>query len=172
MSMHHAALLGLFAGALCGGVAAAGNPDLEVNLMKAMKFDKASEKRIGSSGKAIQAYMKAGYVNQRPNGRADYTDYYLLNKPATLLGHPLVLIEEEYMTRYAGCCVSKGIGVTVGVAGSLGALKKFAAQNRCTLEENVDPGKQLRSFGIKNALPKGTYASLSCRVRDAEQHAR
>lgn len=168
--MRHAVLLGLFAVALCGGAAAAGNPDLETGLMKAMKFDKASEKRLGSSGKAIQAYMKAGYVNPRPNGRADYTDYYLLNKPASLFGHPLVVIEEEYMTRYAGCCVSKGIGVTVSVAGSLGALKKFAAENRCTVEENIDPGKELRSFGIKNTLPKGKYASLSCRVRDAEQN--
>jgi hypothetical protein len=152
---------------LASAARAADAPDLEAGLAHAMKYDKASETRAATSGKAIQAYMKAGYLNARPNARADYTDYYLVNKPATFLGYPLVLIEEEYMTRYAGCCVSEGLGVTVSVGASTAALQTFARLNYCRVQENVDPGTELRGFGIKNTLAKGRYASLSCRERDA-----
>ena len=169
MKKTHSLLVGVISLFLAGAALAADYPELEAGLASAMKYDKAAEKRVGSSGKAIQAYMKAGYVNPRPNGRADYTDYYLLNQPANFLGYPLVVIEEEYMTRYVGCCVSEGLGVTVKVTGNTAALKKFAAQNSCKVEENVDPGADLHSFGIKNTLAKGAYASLSCRARDALQ---
>lgn len=165
-SVFFSAIILCFAGAV-SSASAADMPDLEAGLASAMKYDKAAEKRAGTSGKAIQAYMKAGYVNPRPNVRADYTDYYLLNKPATFLGYPLVVIEEEYMTRHVGCCVSEGLGVTVSVIGNTAALQKFAKLNYCTVEEKTDPGAELLTFGIKNALPKGRYASLSCRERDA-----
>ncbi|MFB9243289.1 hypothetical protein IV454_13645 [Massilia antarctica] len=163
-------LAGLFAAFVSTVVAAQENPGLEAGLIGAMKYDRNSNQRAGSSGEAIRAYMKAGYVNPRPNGRADYTDYYLLNQAATFLGHPLVVIEEEYMTRYVGCCVSEGLGVTVKVVTNTAALKKFATLNRCRLEENVDPGAELRSFSIRNTLPKARCATLSCRERDAQSY--
>lgn len=164
-----AMLVGVISLSVASATLAADYPDLEAGLASAMKYDKEADKRLGSSGKAIQAYMKAGYLNSRPNGRADYTDYYLLKRPATFLGYPLVVIEEEYMTRYIGCCVSEGLGVTVGVSGDTAALKKFAAQHRCRMREDVDPGAELHAVGIKNTLAKGRYASLSCRARDAMQ---
>jgi hypothetical protein len=167
MKIPTSVLCGVIALSLANAAIAADTPDLEAGLASAMKYDKAAENRAGSSGKAIQAYMKAGYVNPRPNARADYTDYYLVNKPATFLGYPLVVIEEEYMTRFAGCCVSEGLGVTVSVTGNIAALQKFAKLNYCRVEEKTDPGAELRTFGIKNTLPKGRYASLSCRERDA-----
>lgn len=73
---------------------------LEAGLLDALRYDKAKQERVGDSGKAIQAYMREGLVNNRPNQRIDYTDYYLLNKPAKFLGQDLVMIEEEYMSRY------------------------------------------------------------------------
>jgi hypothetical protein len=50
---------------------------LEQLLTDALRYDSVKAKRIGDSGKAIQAYMRAGIVNKKPNVRTDYTDYYL-----------------------------------------------------------------------------------------------
>jgi hypothetical protein len=36
--------------------------------------------------------------------------------------HELVMIEQEYMTTWIGCCVSPGVGVTVRVNGSTANL--------------------------------------------------
>jgi len=76
----------LFAG-LSSRLIASNNQDLEVGLIDSMRLNKITKTRLGDSGKAIQAYMREGFVNKRPNQRADYTDYYLLKKPARLMGH-------------------------------------------------------------------------------------
>lgn len=144
-------------------------PELENALASALQLKKGSSERIGTSDKAIQAYMRAGLIDARPNLRADYTDYYLLNKPARFMGHELVMIEEEYMSRYIGCCVSPGAGLSVKVSGSLRPLAQFARVHRCSLNENVDLQDELTSLGIRRKLAPGCYATLSCRERDAER---
>ena len=148
---------------------AADAPSLESGLLHAMQLKPGTTERTGTSGKAIEAYVRAGLLDKKPNQRYDYTDYYLLKKPATFLGHELVLIEEEYITQYIGCCVSPGLGVTVKVRGGTQNLEKFAQAHRCTLTDNVDLAHELREVAIKNRLPKAHYASLSCRERDAER---
>ena len=60
--------------------------ELETGLAQAMHLKKGTSERVGTSGKAIQAYMQAGLIDSKPNVRADYTDYYLLNKPARFMG--------------------------------------------------------------------------------------
>ena len=149
--------------------AAAANPGLEMGLLHALHLKKGTTDRVGTSGKAIQAYMREGYIGKPPNQRADYTDYYLLKKPATFMGHELVLIEEEYITQYIGCCVSPGVGVTVKVRGSTQKLQAFARAQRCRLTDPVDIRQLLDEVAIKTRLPKDHYASLSCRERDAER---
>lgn len=148
---------------------AQGGKAMESGLIDALRFDAKRHERVAPSGPALQAYIRAGYLDARPSARADYTDYRLMKKPATLMGHTLVVIEEEYMTAYVGCCVSEGVGVTVRLDGSAGNLKAFAKDNACTYSEIDDPGAELKSFDIVNDLPKGKYASLSCRERDSER---
>ncbi|MGK5071664.1 hypothetical protein [Janthinobacterium sp. ZB1P44] len=148
---------------------AATDPLLESGLLHALHLKKGTTDRVGTSGKAIAAYMREGYVGKRPDQRFDYTDYYLLKKPASFMGHALVLIEEEYITQYIGCCVSPGAGVTVRVHGSTQKLQAFAHAQRCTLTDPVDIRQALGEVAIKTRLPRGHYASLSCRERDAER---
>ena len=152
-----------------GCASALADPGLESGLTHALHLKKDTTGRVGTSGQAIAAYVREGFVSKRPTQRFDYTDYYLLKKPATFMGHELVLIEEEYITQYIGCCVSPGAGVTVKVRGSTQKLQAFADAQRCTLTDPVDIGQVLDEVAIKNRLPKGHYASLSCRERDAER---
>ena len=148
---------------------AADAPSLESGLLHAMQLKPGTTERTGTSGKAIEAYARAGLLDKKPNQRYDYTDYYLLKKPATFLGHELVLIEEEYITQYIGCCVSPGAGVTLKVQGSTQKLQAFALAQRCTLTDPVDIGHALSEVAIQARLPKDHDASLSCRERDAER---
>lgn len=148
---------------------AAADPGLETGLLHALHLKKGTTDRVGTSGKAIAAYMREGYLGKHPDQRADYTDYYLLKKPASFMGHELVLIEEEYITQYIGCCVSPGAGVTVKVRGNTQNLQAFARAQRCTLTDPVDVQHELSEVAIKTRLPKGHYAALSCRERDAER---
>lgn len=145
----------------------AGVVDLENGLIKALKLKQGTTERIADSGKAIQAYMREGIVGRKPNQRYDYTDYYLLKKSASLMGHELIVIEEEYLSKYIGCCVNPGVGVSVRVVGSTKNLQEFASANKCTFTEAIDLQNELLSVGVKANLSQGSYANLSCRERDA-----
>ena len=46
---------------------AAADPGLENGLIQALHLKKGSTARVGTSGKAIQAYMREGYVGKRPD---------------------------------------------------------------------------------------------------------
>ena len=168
--MKHAIALALLAASAATALAA-DTRSLESGLLHALQLKQGTSERTGTSGKAIEAYMHAGLLGKKPNQRYDYTDYYLLTQPATFLGHELVLIEEEYITQYIGCCVNPGAGVTVKVHGNTHKLEQFARDNRCTLTDHVDFAHALREVAIKNKVPKARYASLSCRERDAERDA-
>jgi hypothetical protein len=159
------ALLAAFAPA----ARAVGAQDLEAGLLNALRLKPQTLERVGSAREAIRAYITAGYLPKKPTRRADYTDYYLLTKPTTLLGHTLIVIEEESMVRYVGCCVSPGIGVTVKIVGSSHNVEQFANNNGCRFADHVDPQADLKAVGIKVHLSKGHYASLSCRERDVER---
>ena len=99
--------------------AIAGNEvTLERGLLDAMRLKPDVSERSTKSGPMIMAYVKDGYLDLKPIQRADYTDYRLFKKPAQLMGHRLMLVEEEYMAKHIGCCVSEGLGVTVKVVGS------------------------------------------------------
>ncbi len=160
-------IVSILLAACSAGAIAATEQELERGLAKALQIKKGTTERVGDSGKALQAYMKQGFINNRPNQRADYTDYYVLNKPTMFMGHELVILEEEYMTRHIGCCVSPGAGLTVKVSKSTTDLEKFASKNKCAFVDNVDAQGDLSQVGVKAKLAKGRYASLSCRERDA-----
>ncbi len=147
--------------------AASGNQDLEAGLINALRLKRGTTERVGDSGKAIQAYMRKGLVRRRPDQRAGYTDYYLLNKPAKFMGHELVVIEEEYKTRHLGCCVDPGVGVSIRAVGSTKNLKEFAEANECMFTDPVNLQYELGKIYININLPPGHFASLSCRERGA-----
>ncbi|PLY41998.1 hypothetical protein CSZ94_12720 [Janthinobacterium sp. ROICE36] len=159
----------LLLAASCTSAHAAANPGLETGLLHALHLKKGTTDRVGTSGKAIRADMREGYIGKHPDQRADCTDYYLLKKPASFMGHELVRIEEEYIPQYIGCCVNPGAGVMVRVRGKTQKLQAFARAQRCTLRDPVDIRHELNKVVIKTRLPKGHYAALSCRERDAER---
>lgn len=148
---------------------ASNTPDLEKRLATSLSLKKGTTERVGDSRETIRSYMKEGFVNRKPNQRADYTDYYLLKKPAIFMGHELIVIEEEYISGYIGCCVSLGMGVTVKISGSSKKLENFASRNKCTFTNNVNIQAELESVNIKTNFPRAQYASLSCRERDASR---
>lgn len=133
-------------------------------LLDALRIMPGTSERKLESGKAIIAYAHAGYVNLKPDLRVDYSDYRRFKKPAYFLGHEIVVIDEEYFAGYIGCCVSPGIAITVKVNGSLEELQIFAESNSCGLTKDTDAyfGSQLLP-----TAPAGTYATLSCKERDA-----
>ncbi|WP_020560551.1 SH3 domain-containing protein [Thiofilum flexile] len=142
---------------------------IEEGLINALRLKSGGEERMADSGKAIQAYMKAGLIGKKPNGRADYTDYYLLKQPAPFMGHSLVVIEEEYMSEYIGCCVSPGVGVIVKTVEGGDGLAAFASKNGCSVSEHINLKEELSGLKLKSPLPKGDFSSLSCRERDINQ---
>lgn len=148
---------------------AADDKRLETGLAAALSLKSGTTERIGDSGEAIDAYIRAGLINKKPNQRFDYTDYFLLKKPASFMGHKLVVIEEEYMDQYVGCCVSPGAGVSVRLIGSAKNLEDFSQLNKCTLTKNVNLKMKMREVNIKVDLHSGSYANLSCRERDANR---
>lgn len=86
------------------------------------------------------------------------------------MGHTLMVIEEEYMTKYIGCCVSPGVGITVKINGSTKNLEAFAKENGCRLSDDEDIQYVFsHTLNSKLNFPEGTYASLSCRERDAQK---
>jgi hypothetical protein len=135
-------------------------------LKQAMTLSADRSERAAKSGPAIQAYIKAGWLVKKPNQRADYTDYWVLLSPAPFMGQKLIVIEEEYMSTYVGCCVSEGLGVTLKAISDLEPLKRFAAANGCTVNENYDIASELKSVGIVRKFQKAKYVNLSCRQRD------
>ncbi|WP_020177805.1 hypothetical protein [Methylopila sp. M107] len=136
---------------------------LEARLLGAMRYSVGAGERVKQPGAAIRAYIDAGYVDRKPTERMDYTDYRVLAKPARLLGQKLLVIEEEYMTTYSGCCVNAGVGAIVLVDGDDSALRSFARENRCSIDES-DVRDTLKRLKI---TVDARAASISCRERDA-----
>ena len=88
---------------------AATDGELEQGLLQALR-PVADYKRQQNAGIAIRAYKVAGVLPQKPLARIDYVDYYVAQRPTNFLGNELVLVEEDYMTKYVDCYVDEGAG--------------------------------------------------------------
>ena len=115
-------------------------------------------------------YLKLhGFIAKKPNiKRYDYNDVYNVKKPLSFKGQNVVLLTDEYMSEYVGCCVSEGWGAVIAKTSDLAPLKQFAKKNQCSLsirdKSNVD------YYGsILKKLPKAEYYELSCRERDLNE---
>ncbi|BBB69647.1 hypothetical protein UNDYM_5394 [Undibacterium sp. YM2] len=142
---------------------------LENQLILALKIKPDGQDRQAESRPVIRAYQQAAIISKKPQQRADYIDFYLLQKPASFMGHTLILLEEEYMDKYVGCCVSPGLGLVLQVEADTRPLQDFAEKNACTFKPHADVFDTLKTYGIRHKLPKADYASLSCRERDAQK---
>lgn len=106
-----------------------------------------------------------GFLAKKPNiSRADYNDIYKLKKTYQFMGQNVVLISDEYMSEYVGCCVSEGWGAVFKQTSNLQLIEKFAKTNQCKISP-IKPVNDYYGFKIRS-LPKGNYYELSCRERD------
>ncbi len=148
-------------------ITAQSSSNLSKGLISAMTYDAKTELRVGDSGKAIQAYIDKGFLPQKPKLRADYVDYWVLNKPIDFMGHKLLLIEDEYMDQYVGCCVNTGVGISVEIKTALTKLKKFAKENKCSFKvyNQAEFNESLWVFNAADKLgkQKEKYVTVSCR---------
>ncbi|BAT58931.1 hypothetical protein GJW-30_1_01459 [Variibacter gotjawalensis] len=142
----------------------------EAELMQAMAYSKVEQKRIKEPGEAIRALVREKVLALKPDRRMDYTDYRIVKRPATFLGQELVVVEEEYLTKYIGCCVNEGIGAILRVTGDRAPLEAFAKENLCKLREQQHVLEDLRNIGMKNI--SGEYTAISCRERDTVELTR
>lgn len=149
----------------CGTAHAAPVTSLERTLRQAMIPSGDSGNRIVSSAVVILAYVNKGLVPLKPDQRADYVDYRRVRKPATLFGHKLVVLEEEYLIEFIGCCVNNGLGLVVEKTGSLVELETFALGNECAIHEPDQARYSLKLAGMKQKRG-ATYVSISCKEKD------
>ncbi|QSB54793.1 hypothetical protein I6J48_03655 [Acinetobacter calcoaceticus] len=116
----------------------------------------------------FEILKKQGFIAKKANiSRADYNDVYKLKKPYQFMGQNVVLISDEYMSEYVGCCVSEGWGAVFKQTANLKLIQKFAKTNQC----NINPiESDSNYYGFKiSSLPKGNYYELSCRERDLNE---
>jgi hypothetical protein len=83
------------------------------------------------------------------------------------MGQNVVLISDEYMSEYVGCCVSEGWGAVFKQTSNLKLIEKFAKTNQCSFGP-IESTSDYYGFKIRS-LPKGNYYELSCRERDLAQ---
>lgn len=119
--------------------------------------------------KSLSQLKEQGFVSQKPQiSRSDYNDIYQFKKPLTFLNQSVMLVSEEYMSQYIGCCVSEGWGAVFKVSNDYGDLKKFADDNYCSLEEIKNPSQEDYYGFPYRKLGKGKFVELSCRARDIQ----
>jgi hypothetical protein len=124
------------------------------------------EGRVTSSGVAIEKLAKLGFLPIKPDQRADYVDYRRVRKPFTFLGQSVIVIEEEYLDKFIGCCVNPGIGFVVETNGEMNEFNFFVEINKCQKEgPYTRAAYSLEMAGVK---PKAgaTYLGISCRQDD------
>jgi hypothetical protein len=127
--------------------------------------DKDDGSRMLDPGSVIRAYIKSGHVRRKPDLGADYVDQRKFRKPATLFGHTLISIEEEYLTVYIGCCVNPGIGAVIQQNGEMAELEAYLAANKCRLNYLDDPKAIMADLKI-TPKPDATYHHIRCRQDD------
>lgn len=158
----------LLAALACNAAQPAESPDLAARWLAAMRPVPESG-RQKNAGVVLRDFKAAGLIPFKPD-RVDYTDYYPVLKPLQVLGHDLVIVEEEYMARYVGCCVSEGAGMVLRLHGDTKRLEAFAQANKCSVEKFKDAAEYRDNhMNVRFPLPAGAYAALSCRARDEER---
>lgn len=121
----------------------------------------------GEAFKSFKSLNQQGFISKKPQiARMEYNDVYALKKPLQVLNQQVVLLSDEYMSEYIGCCVSEGWGAIIKKQQALTALQAFAKQHQCALEPfPLKENKYYYGYSTQK-LAKGEYYELSCRERD------
>lgn len=143
---------------------AASDLELEKRFAEALRPDEG-DVRQERAGKAIQGYQAANILPFKPM-RADFNDYYVVQRPTSFMGNQLVVVMEEYMLAYIGCCVDPGASVYVRLTGGIAPIAAFARANKCRIEEYPDRNTFLRALPVAVNVEPGRYASLHCHASD------
>jgi len=113
--------------------ARAGNLESHI-LERALSIGGESQARQIDRGEAIRNLASQGIVSTAPTFRTDYTDYRLVKGELYFLGYRVVVITEEYVMQWLGCCPNPGIGVIVQGPVSEASMQSFADRNRCEVD--------------------------------------
>ncbi|MFX7098168.1 hypothetical protein ABTM27_16965, partial [Acinetobacter baumannii] len=113
----------------------------------------------------VQLHQQKGMISLSPPTICNSA--YKLKKPYEFMGQNVLLISDEYMSEYVGCCVSEGWGAVFKQTTNLKLIEKFAKKNQCNIAP-IETDSTYYGFKI-SSLPKGNYYELSCRERDLAQ---
>lgn len=121
----------------------------------------------GTALKDFKSLSQQGFISKKPQvSRMDYNDVYVVKKPLKMFNQLVVLLSDEYMSEYVGCCVSEGWGAIVKKEQSFQAFKRYAEKNHCALTPfSLKDNEHYYGFATKK-LRQGEYYELSCRERD------
>lgn len=115
----------------------------------------------------FKTLKQKGFLANKPTiARADYNDVYMLKKPYTFLGQKFVLLSDEYMSEYVGCCVNEGWGAVFAKTSDLKKIEQFAQKNQCKIEK-MQSNSEYYGYSLSK-LGKAEYYELSCREGDVE----
>ena len=113
-----------------------GDSPAERLLYAALSTNPYSGTRMIDSGQAIRGLIAHAAIAAEPAARRDYVSYRFVEAPLAFMGHPVILITEEYAETWIGCCPKPGIGALFAGPVDEAALTAFSAANGCTFERD------------------------------------
>lgn len=131
---------------------------------KALEAMIAGAMESGDAAALIRRLARGGHVKQKPDARVDYTDYRKVAKPLDFEGQTIVVIEEEYMKKFVGCCVNEGFGFVIRVNSDAEGLKARAKAAKCAVSDESGDRDILDRLRIRRK--EARYMSVSCRAND------
>lgn len=134
---------------------------LEKKLTTALSLSSNGINRLISSDQALIPYINKGYLHRKPDFQVDYNDYRFPIKKFYFRGHQIRLVDEEYMVKFIGCCVSEGLALTMDKKGE--DLSKFAKENGCSIK---NMNEVYLPDEVQQKLPKTDLITLSCKEND------
>ena len=135
--------------------------DTERELELAITYNTHTKERVLSFPDLIRSMDAAGLVTLKPDFRADYIDYRFAKKSASLYGFSLVMIEEEYVTQWIGCCPNRGFSILLKGNGDAARLTDLAAKNYCEIWSDEVARERLDYSGVTPT--SGNYTGINCR---------
>jgi hypothetical protein len=147
--------------ALLTGTCFAQNSEI---IEKSLTYDAKRQTRFVDGKVVVRQLVKSGAFKEKPTQRMDYADYYVPQKPVSVLGAKLISFEHQYQQKYIGCCVNPGNAVVLHPTKSVENIKSFADKNRCRFSAGREiflvPDEALKGLSDKERL---SLVEVSCK---------